>query len=303
MVWIKVPRLQLAQALVSSTYTPQLRHKIRCSWAALLRPSLLQEATPRVLDIQLSHPFMDSPQTMFFVRAAVPFAFKISLEIKSEYSVVLANGSYVVINSASFPDRAFTVPALGGDPRLTHIFPPLVFWALRGGGPGSWGVIIDATLRTFPIFNVTLHTVNVLTATVEQTGDLMTLHASHIKDWDNVRAGQYFYLTGSATNSTLVLSTLFKGLDGNASRAQMSAFLSNATALGAIVQGEYTLTAAPNDIVGFSDDNSGYNIVLSSRLVPESVYLRAPSSVGDAYKRLLSQGIQSVLGHLVAGGT
>jgi FAD/FMN-containing dehydrogenase len=198
-----------------------------------------------------------------------------------QYSVVLANGSYVVINSASFPD---------------------LFWALRGGGPGSWGVIIDATLRTFPIFNVTLHTVNVLTATVEQTGDLMTLHASHIKDWDNVRAGQYFYLTGSATNSTLVLSTLFKGLDGNASRAQMSAFLSNATALGAIVQGEYTLTAAPNDIVGFSDDNSGYNIVLSSRLVPESVYLRAPSSVGDAYKRLLSQGIQSVLGHLVAGG-
>ena len=164
-------------------------------------------------------------------------------------------------------------------------------------------MIVDATLRTFPIFNVTLHTVNVLTATVEQTGDLMTLHASHIEDWDNVKAGQYFYLTGSATNSTLVLSTIFKGLDGNASRAQMSAFLSNATALGAVVQGESTLTGAPNDIVGFPDDQSGYNIVLSSRLIPESVYLRAPSSVGVAYKRLLSQGIRSVLGHLVAGGT
>ena len=30
---------------------------------------------------------------------------KISFEIKSEYSVVLANGSYVVVNSVSFPDR------------------------------------------------------------------------------------------------------------------------------------------------------------------------------------------------------
>jgi hypothetical protein len=164
-------------------------------------------------------------------------------------------------------------------------------------------VIINATIRTFPIFNVTLHTVNVLTATVEQTSDLMTLHASHIKDWDPVRAGQYFYLSGSATNSTLALSTLFKGLDGNSSRAQMDAFLSDATALGAIVQGESTLTGAPNDIVGFSDDQSGFNLVLSSRLIPNSVYLRAPSSVGAAYKRLLSQGISSILGHLVAGGT
>lgn len=186
--------------------------------------------------------------------------------------------------------------------RTNAHFPSLVFWALRGGGAGSWGVIIDATIRTLPIFNVTLHTVNVLTATLEQTGDLMTSHASHIKDWDNVRAGQYFYLTGSATNSTLAVSTLFKDLDGDASRAQMSAFLSDATALGAVVQGEFTLTGAPNDIVGFPDDKSGYNVVLSSRLIPNSVYLSTPSSVGDAYKRLLSQGIPSVLGHLVAGG-
>jgi hypothetical protein len=204
-----------------------------------------------------------------------------------------------VVNSASFPDCTFSAWRWR---RTNAHFPPLVFWALRGGGAGSWGVIIDATIRTFPIFSVTLHTVNVLAATVEQTGDLMTLHASHIKDWDNIRAGQYFYLTGSTTNSTLVVSTIFKGLDGNTSRAQMSAFLSNATALGAVVQGESTLTGVPNDIVGFPDDQSGYNTVLSSRLIPNTVYLSTPSSVGDAYKLLLLRGIQSILGHLVAGG-
>jgi hypothetical protein len=47
---------------------------------------------------------------------------KIILEIKSEYSVVLANGSYVVVNSASFPDRTFTMPALGGGHQLTPTF-------------------------------------------------------------------------------------------------------------------------------------------------------------------------------------
>jgi hypothetical protein len=181
------------------------------------------------------------------------------------------------------------------------LFPP-VFWALRGGGAGSWGVIIDATLPTLPIFNVTLHTVNVLTATLYQTASLMTTHAKHINDWDQVRAGQYFNLTGSTTNSTLVVSTLFKDLDGDASKAQMSSFLADATKAGATVQGETTVTAFANDIVGFPDDLSGYNTILSSRLVPGSVYSNAPESVGPAYRQLLSQGIQSILGLLVAGG-
>ena len=181
-------------------------------------------------------------------------------------------------------------------------FPP-VFWALRGGGAGSWGVIIDATLLTFPIFNATLHTVNILTATLDQTASLMTTHAKHISDWDQVRAGQYFNLTGSKTNSLLIISTIFKDLDGDASKAQMASFLDDAAKVGATVQGETTVTAFANDLVGIlQDDPSGYNAILSSRLVPVSVYSNSPESVGSAYKQLLSQGIQAVLGNLVAGG-
>ncbi len=178
-----------------------------------------------------------------------------------------------------------------------------MFWALRGGGAGSWGVIIDATLPTLPIFNATLHTVNVLTTTLDQTASLMTTHAKHINDWDQVRAGQYHNLTRSTTNSTLLILTFFKDLDGDASKAQMSSFLADATKIGAVVQGETTVTTFANDIVGFPDDPSGYNSILSSRLVPGSVYSNAPESVGSAYTQLLSQGIQSVLGFLVAGGT
>lgn len=174
---------------------------------------------------------------------------------------------------------------------------------MRGGGAGSWGVIIDATLPTLPIFNATLHTVNILTTTLDQTANLMTTHATHVNDWNDIRAGQYFYLTGSTSNSTLAVSTLFKDLDGNASKARMSSFLADAAALGAVVQGESTITTLANNIVGFPDDASGYNVILSSRLIPGSVYSNAPSSVGSAYKQLLSQGIQSILGHLVAGGT
>ena len=66
--------------------------------------------------------------------------------------------------------------------------------------------------------------------------------------------------------------------------------------------GESTLTRVANDIVGFPDDPAGYNIVLGSRLIPDTAYLRNPSSVGVACKQLLSQGIKSILGLLFTGG-
>ncbi|KAI0248041.1 hypothetical protein BJV78DRAFT_1156791 [Lactifluus subvellereus] len=192
-----------------------------------------------------------------------------------EYRVVLANGSFVTANSVSHPD---------------------LFWALRGGGAGSWGVIIDATLRTFPIFNATLHTVNVLTATLDQTVNLMALRTSRT----GMRSG--LGRSTSTSNSTLVVTTYFKDLDGDASKAQMSSFLDDARALGAVVQEESTVTAPANDLVEFPDDQSGFNVVISSRLVPNSVYLNAPSNISTAYKWLLSLGVPAALGHLVAGG-
>jgi hypothetical protein len=173
---------------------------------------------------------------------------------------------------------------------------------MRGGGAGSWGVIIDASLSTFPIFNATLHTVSVLTETLDQTASLITTHAKHIGDWDQVGAGQYFSLAGSTTNSTLVFSTYFKDLDGDASKAQMSSFLADAAKIGAAIQGETTFTTIANDLVGSPDDPSGSNIIFSSRLIPDSVYSNAPESVGAAFKQLLSQGILGVGGLLVAGG-
>jgi hypothetical protein len=130
----------------------------------------------------------------------------------------------------------------------------------------------------------------------------MTTHAKHVGDWDQVRAGQYFTLTGSTTNNTLVVNTIFKDLDGDTGKAQMSSFLADAAKVGAAIQGETTVTTFVNDIVGVSDDTSGFNAIFSSRLVPGPVYSNAPESVGAAYKHLLSQGILLILGMLVAGG-
>jgi hypothetical protein len=82
----------------------------------------------------------------------------------------------------------------------------------------------------------------------------------------------------------------------------MSSFLADAAKVGAAIQGESTITTFANDIVGSPDDSSGFNAILSSRLIPEAVYSNAPERVGSAYKHLLSQGIPLVIGIRVAGG-
>ena len=186
----------------------------------------------------------------------------------------------MTVNSACHPDC--TISSLRSVISLIFSFLQCS-GALRGGGAGSWGVIIDATLRTLPIFNATGHSVNVLTATLEQTASLMTTHAKHISDWDQVWAGKYFILSGSTTNGTLFISTLFKDLDGDTSKAQMSAFLTDAAKIEAAIQDETTVTTFVNDIIGSADDSYGFNGILSSRLVPCSVYSDAPESVSPVY--------------------
>jgi len=87
-----------------------------------------------------------------------------------------------------------------------------------------------------------------MAATLDQTASSTTTHAKHISDWDQVRTGQYLNLTGSTTNSTVIVSTLFKDLGGDVSKAQMSSFLADAAKIGAAVQEETTVTTFANTI-------------------------------------------------------
>ena len=148
---------------------------------------------------------MDLQRTTFSVRASMSLLSNSPQNESLEFSVVLADGSFVRLSTRPVSSA---VRFLASAPwrLLCHFF--LVFWTLRGGGAGSWAVIIDAALSTFPIFNATTHTVNILTTTPDQTASLMTTYLMHICDWDQVRAGQYnFTLTGSTTNDTLVVYT------------------------------------------------------------------------------------------------
>ncbi|KAJ6485219.1 FAD-binding domain-containing protein [Mycena vulgaris] len=196
----------------------------------------------------------------------------------------------------------------------SHAFIPLaklkystVFYALRGGGSGSWGVIVSATLRTFPTFNATSSLILLITLNNAASAALASVHAQHIFDLDPVRAAQYFYLYRNSTDlnepTVLALNSYMPNTTVSQSMALLAPFLNASLAIPDLLFISQDFTGGDiNDALFQADDAVGSNIVLGSRLIPAATYRDSPAKVGEVYKQLLNTGTLSILGHLVAGG-
>ncbi|KAJ7127944.1 FAD-binding domain-containing protein [Mycena epipterygia] len=202
--------------------------------------------------------------------SAVAPLFGLAADNALEFHVVVASGELIKVNSISNPD---------------------LFWAMRGGGGGSWGVIVSATFRVYPTFNVTHGTMELLAPTNAAAGALAAVHAEHIFDFDSVRGGQYFYLTKiSNTSSVLALST-YLNMSLAEGTALLAPFRSAALAIPgvSIIEEAYT-DININDALFMADDSVGMNEVLGSRLIPAASYRDAPATVGTVYEQLLDAG-------------
>lgn len=213
------------------------------------------------------------------------------MAFRIEFNIVLANGALITTNEQQHPNCKHLCIRTWPINQSIHT----VFWALRGGGAGSWGVIISATFRTFPIFNATLHTVEILTGSNSSTGDFFKLHARHIFDWDIYRAGQYFISLPAPDGGNLVgFLTYFANLTAEQSIDAMRPLLDDARSMNFTVMNENTTTALANDLVYSADDNySGVNSILGSRLIPADAYRNNAAGIGQACATVLEKGIPS----------
>ncbi|KAJ7127936.1 FAD-binding domain-containing protein [Mycena epipterygia] len=215
--------------------------------------------------------------------SAVAPLFGLAADNTLEFHLVVASGELIKVNSISHPE---------------------LFWAMRGGGGGSWGIIVSATFRVYPTFNVTYSTMELLASTNAAAGALAAVHAEHIFDLDSVRGGQYFWLTKiSNTSSVLALTTYLKTTTAKGT-ALLAPFLSAALAIpGVSVLGRQDTYVSINDALYNADDSVGLNMVLGSRLIPAASYRDAPATVGTVYEQLLDADATAILGNLVAGGS
>jgi FAD/FMN-containing dehydrogenase len=205
-----------------------------------------------------------------------------------QFTVVLASGEVVIANDAINPD---------------------LFWALRGGGAGTWGVVIDVTLRTFPAPNV-MSTVLFIAAhnDTKSFTSVMTKFIELQPQMSKDNFTGYWY----AYNKTLAF--LYIGYDLNKTEAttRITPFL-NFTASVAGPPPQYIVTEFPSWAAfleatwcpgGTCPSGGGGTTFLASRLIPLDSFDQ-PDALGSLLVDI-SSGLDvtgdTMLGHLVAGG-
>ncbi|KAJ7635275.1 FAD-binding domain-containing protein [Roridomyces roridus] len=198
-----------------------------------------------------------------------------------EFQIVVASGELLTVNEDSHPD---------------------LFFALRGGGAGSWGVLISATVKTFPTFNLTQSIITLGIANDTAASALATVHARHIHMLDSVRGGQYYYLEKAAGSTVFWIDTYLPHTTPDEAETILKPFLDEALNVEGVemISSESTY-ADVNDILYDDDDSVGFYLYMGSRLIPESAY-DTPETVGEVYEGLLDAGSQIILGHIIAGG-
>lgn len=180
----------------------------------------------------------------------------------------------------------------------------IVYWAMRGGGAGSWGVIVSATFQTFTNFDVAVSHIIISTNTTDQMAEVAKVHAQHIFDWDALRAGQYFYLTvqgniqasiiSPAISSgvpTIAISTYFPSASLDQAAAALKPFIDDVQAVDGVNFTQSNILQNVNDAFTASSDDVGSNSVIGSRLVSAAAY-KNPTLVGQIYSQLMNEGSQ-----------
>lgn len=166
----------------------------------------------------------------------------------------------------------------------------VVFWALRGGGAGSWGVIISTTFRVYPTFNGVFHTLQVRVENSIQAGELAELHARHIFDWDSFKVGQYFFSESKPPFIHWSIATFFPYATLDEANAAMEPFIQGIRTLG-FIPNTASKSGNVNDFLGLiTFDIGGHDVILGSRLIPVDVYRNDTVGVGQSYTKLYDLG-------------
>ncbi|KAF8528285.1 hypothetical protein JB92DRAFT_3139728 [Gautieria morchelliformis] len=199
-----------------------------------------------------------------------------------EFQIVIANGSLATANEVSNPD---------------------LFWALRGGGAGSWGVIISATFRVFPTFDAIHHITTIILNSTEDVSTVSTLHAQHIFDMDLLHPSQFLSWAATPPTFTGLIETYFPNTSIAAANASLAPFLNAVSELGFSFEISINQSNINDILISKTlDDQAGGEGVLGSRLLSDGVYRQNATAIGAAYKALLDGGIISITECLVAGG-
>lgn len=191
-----------------------------------------------------------------------------------------------------------------------------LFWALRGGGGGTWGVVVNATVKTYPDYPVTAASIGFTTAqpSAAYWAGVEACNA-HLVSLNDQGATGYYYITPYSqvsANSTVATFNLYLFFVNqtdtgfvNRTLAPMLAAMQQATGIAPTVDiGTVpTMTSLMLSIFPGADSD-GYLVLLGSRLLSRSFLgsSTGPAKMAQTFQRLGLQPMEYIQGLLVAGG-
>ncbi|CAF3723512.1 unnamed protein product [Rotaria sp. Silwood1] len=198
-----------------------------------------------------------------------------------EYDVVTADGQRQTVNVCN-----------NGD----------LFWALNGGGGGTYAIVLSVVLKTFPTPSVAVATYEI---TAPNTARYRKLVEDCIRFVSTVIDAGW---SGYFSMADMVFRGIFHVPNGDL--AAVTIALREFAARNPDLDFGKTLFFSFSSFYDYfmfalePSNPTGFNVLLSSRLIPETTVRNLPEKVADAFFKARGEsGNGSVLlGHIVAGG-
>ncbi|CAF1113813.1 unnamed protein product [Adineta steineri] len=198
-----------------------------------------------------------------------------------EYDVVTADGQRQTVNACQNSD---------------------LFWALSGGGGGTFAIVLSAVIRTYPSPSIVVATYSVNATNVTRYATLMESFVGSIPQLADAGATSYFNI-GDLTISVLVH---IPNGDSNVLDGIINQFVANNSDLNFTVTKSFVLPSFYAYFAALLAPNnpSGYNLLVSSRFIPESIIRNNSQIVAAAFVQAQGQSTigSNLRGSLVAGG-
>ena len=191
-----------------------------------------------------------------------------------------------------------------------------LFWALRGGGGGSWGVVLSVTIRTFPDPPVVVQSLTISSANYTAFWDLVEEFHVKLPEVDDAGGSGYYFLTGAAAGnvSSLAMALFFVGQTNETVVAELldplieyaNKTLGASSVVGRRVQAPAFRFLMDELLLGDSD-TSGAIVRVGSRLVSRDLlsHRAGAAALTDALWQVFAPGVGAgglITGHVVAGG-
>ncbi|KKZ57994.1 hypothetical protein EMCG_05546 [[Emmonsia] crescens] len=194
-----------------------------------------------------------------------------------------------------------------------------LFWALRGGGGGTFGVIASVTVRTWADPPMIFESVNISTSIYNSEGYWAAVKEFHtaLPELSKRGASGYYFiipqtppLPDIGSVSVISIGLMFADQDDQAAVERLLEPLIAAVEKLDNVTISTSTIASPNTnqvINGFlqgDSDQTGGAVAIGSRLISRDFLTSSngPAKLSEALSRLESQPGSVITGHVVAGG-